>query len=101
MPAPSSTSGPSCRARSGSRSESPTAIAGFIAGVASASSRQAMVAVDGSASRWRADHLVLKGYAFRIVFRIPRLRGVSIRKDLEVIRVPDLFARIDVDQHGH
>src|SRR6476659_433295 len=32
-----------------------------------------------------ADHLVLKGHAFGIVFRKPRLCGVSIREDLEVI----------------
>ena len=29
------------------------------------------------------------------------LRGIGIRKDLEVIGVSDLLARIHVDQHGH
>jgi hypothetical protein len=42
-------------------------------------------------SPWRADHLVLKGHAFGIVFRKPGLRGVGIREDLEVIAVSDLL----------
>jgi hypothetical protein len=36
-----------------------------------------------------ADHLILKGHAFRVVLRKPRFRGVGIREDPEVIRVSD------------
>jgi hypothetical protein len=39
-------------------------------------------------------HLVLKSHALGIVFRKPRLRGVSVGEDLEVIRVCDPLARI-------
>ena len=38
-----------------------------------------------------ADHLILKGHAFRVVLRKPRFRGVGIREDLEVIGVSDLL----------
>ena len=52
-------------------------------------------------SNWRLNHFILKGHAFGIVFRKPRLRGVDINGDLEMLGVPDLLARIHVDQHGH
>ena len=47
------------------------------------------------------QNLVLEGYAFGTVFLKPFFRGVCIRKDLEVIRVSDLLARIYVAEHGH
>jgi hypothetical protein len=52
--------------------------------------------IDRKAGPVHADglNLVLKDHAFRIVFLKPFFRGVCIRKDLEVIRVSDLLARI-------
>jgi len=56
--------------------------------------------IDRKAGPVHADGCI-KGHAFRIVFLKPFFRGVCIRKDLEVIRVSDLLARIYVAEHGH
>jgi hypothetical protein len=44
------------------------------------------------------QNLVLKGHAFGIVLLEPRFRGVGIREDLEVIRVANRLACVDVDK---
>jgi hypothetical protein len=52
---------------------------------------------------WRPlsfQNLVLKGYAFGVVFREPRFRGVSGGEDLQMVLVADPFVRIDVDPDG-
>jgi len=49
--------------------------------------------IDRKAGPVHADGCI-KGHAFRLVFLKPFFRGVCIRKDLEVIRVSDLLARI-------
>ena len=48
-----------------------------------------------------AEHVVLRGHAFRIVFREPGLRRVGIREDLEVIDVANLLAGVDVYRPRH
>jgi hypothetical protein len=53
------------------------------------------------ASNWRLYHLVLKGHALRIIFLEPSVRRIGIGEDLEVIGVPDLLARIHVNEHSH
>ena len=47
-------------------------------------------------SNWRLYHFVLKRHALGIVLGKPGLRGVCVCKDLEVVRVSDLFACIHV-----
>ena len=49
----------------------------------------------------RRGIFVLKGHAFRVVFREPGFRGVGIREHLEVISVADLLAGVDIDENGH
>jgi hypothetical protein len=46
----------------------------------------------------RTDHLIFERHALGIVFRKPSFRGVSIRKDLDVLGVADLLAGVDVDK---
>jgi hypothetical protein len=45
--------------------------------------------------------LIFECDAFRIVFLEPRFRGIEVCKDLDVVDVADLLARIHVDEHGH
>jgi hypothetical protein len=45
--------------------------------------------------------LILKHHAFQVVFLQPRLNGILVRKDLEVILVTDLLARMDIDPNCH
>src|SRR4051794_31930508 len=47
------------------------------------------------------QNLVLKDHAFRVVLREPRFRGILVCEHLEVIRVANLLAGVDVDKNGH
>src|SRR3954466_9043173 len=44
------------------------------------------------------QNLVLKDHAFRVVLREPRFRGILVCEHLEVIRVANLLAGVDVDK---
>jgi hypothetical protein len=43
----------------------------------------------------------IRTYPFGIILLQPRLRSVDIREHLDKVGVADLFARIDVNEHGH
>ena len=44
-----------------------------------------------------ADHLILKRHAFRIILLEPGLGGILVGKDLDVVFVANLLARIDIN----
>ena len=52
-------------------------------------------------SRWWAYHLVLKGHVFGVVFLKPFFSGVLTGEDLDVLGVPNLLTRVDVNKDGH
>jgi len=47
------------------------------------------------------EHLILEGETFGIVVFQPSFRGVGAGKDLEVIAISDLLARIHVNENSH